>query len=206
MKRLRALHSSASSPLVEIDHLTTKELYLVAALLADKYLIDEGENEQVFNSELGELTGIRCERINYIERQVLIALNWNLHVSNEEFAEFFSLFQRQMSKKFDSARDTDESTQFYHLCLKFLPCLIEYLALTSLVLLGSTISILAAVHLGTLTHSTLMNTFHPSANCSPWSKPSNKKIKFNWWLIFSWSSESEYQFRRNHVHLSSRPI
>ena len=170
MKRLRALHSSASSSLIDIDQLTTKELYLVTALLADKYLIDEGEDEQLFNSDLGELTGIRCERINFIERQVLIALNWNLHVSNEEFAEFFSLFQRQMNKKFDPTSDIDESNQFYQLCLKFLPSLIEYLALTSLVLLGSTISILAAVHLGTLTHSTLMKTFHPSANCSHWSK------------------------------------
>ncbi|CAF5116732.1 unnamed protein product, partial [Rotaria sp. Silwood1] len=39
----------------------------------------------------------------------------------------------------------------------------EYLALTSLVLLGSTISILTAIHMSALTHSTLMKTLDPRA-------------------------------------------
>ncbi|CAF5030650.1 unnamed protein product, partial [Rotaria sp. Silwood1] len=44
-------------------------------LLADKYLIDEGEDEQLFNSDLVELTDITNEGFNLIEQQVLLALN-----------------------------------------------------------------------------------------------------------------------------------
>jgi hypothetical protein len=152
MKRLRSLHSLTS--LTEIDNLTTKELYLIATLLANKYLIDEGETEQIFNSELVDLAGMNIERINLIERQVLLALHWNLYISNNEFKQFFTLFKNQITKRLKKNIEIDDS-----ICFKLLPHLIEYLALTSLVLIGSSVSILTAIHLGTLTHSTLMKTF-----------------------------------------------
>jgi len=166
MKRLRALHLTSS--LTKIDNLTTKELYLIATLLANKYIIDEGEDEQLFNSELSELTGISKERINLIERQVLLALNWNLYISNDEFKQFFILFKSQMARKLNKnieQIEIEDPIKFYNLCFKLLPQFFEYLALTSLVLLGSTLSILTAVHMSTLTHSTLMKTLNPSMNC-----------------------------------------
>jgi len=159
MKRLRSLHLTSS--LTKIDNLTTRELYLIATLLANKYLIDEGEDEQLFNSELAELTGISTERINLIERQVLLALNWDLYISNDEFKQFFSVFKNHLSRKLDKHIEIEDPMKFYNLCFKCLPQIIEYLALTSLVLLGSTISILTAIHVSTLTHSTLMKTFNP---------------------------------------------
>ncbi|CAF1653482.1 unnamed protein product [Adineta ricciae] len=167
MKRLRSLH--CSSILSTIDDLTTKELYLIATLLASKYLVDEGEDEQLFNSELAELTNISTERVNFIERQVLIALNWDLRISDEEFQQFFTLFKCQIARKLRKSVDkidTEDSMKFYNLCIQCLPQILEYLALTSLVLLGSTLSILTAVHMSTLTHSTLMKALNPSSNCS----------------------------------------
>jgi hypothetical protein len=166
MKRLRSLRLSSS--LTKIENLTTKELYLIATLLANKYLIDEGEDEQLFNSELAELTGISTERINLIERQVLLALNWNLYISNDEFKQFFTLFKCQMARKLNKTIEKieiEDPIKFYNLCLKFLPQIIEYITLTSLVLLGSTLSILTAIHISTLTHSTLMKTLNPTINC-----------------------------------------
>jgi hypothetical protein len=162
MKRLRSLQSSVS--LTKIDNLTSKELYLIVTLLANKNLIDEGENEQLFNSELTELTGISLERINLIERQVLFALNWNLHVSNDEFKQFVSLFQSQMNKNTQKLNIND-TIKFYSIYFQLLPHFIEYLALTSLILAGSAISLWTAIHLGIITQSTLMNTLHPTINC-----------------------------------------
>ena len=167
MKRLRALHLSSS--LTKINNLTTKELYLISTLLANKYLIDEGEDEQLFNSELMDLTGLTTERVNFLEKQILIALNWNLYVSNDEFEQFFTLFKNHMAKKLKKSiakLPIEDSIQFYNLCFKIFPHLFEYLALTSLVLLGSTISILTAIHISTLTHSTLMKTFNPNIDCT----------------------------------------
>lgn len=189
MKRLRALPSALS--LTKIDQLTTKELYLIAALLADKYLVDEGENDQLFNSDLAELTGMKCERINLIERQVLIALNWNLHVSNDEFEQFYTHFRRHIIRK-DSPITIDDSKQFYDLCFQYLGKLLEYLTLTSLVLLGSTISILTAVHLATVTHSTLMKAFNPSTNCSECSKCKRKFTSSINFLLWRFSTNEHH--------------
>lgn len=158
----------STTSLTKIDNLTTKELYLIATLLANKYLIDEGEDEQLFNSELADLTGIKTERINYIERQVLVALNWDLYISNDEYQEFFTLFKSQIARKLHKNIEqisTEDSIKFYNLCFKLLPQFIEYLTLTSLVLLGSTLSILTAIHIGTMTHSTLMKTINPTIDC-----------------------------------------
>jgi hypothetical protein len=190
MKRLRSLHSLSS--LSKIDDLTTKELYLIATLLADKYLIDEGEDEQLFNSELAELTGISTERIDLIERQVLLALDWNLYVSNDEFQEFFSLFKCQMARKLNKTIEKieiEDPIKFYDLCFQFLPQIMEYFALTSLVLLGSTLSILTAIHISTLTHSTLMKTLNPTINCSDlsichWSMSNFIKIEIILFYLF----------------------
>jgi hypothetical protein len=197
MKRLRALQSSSSS-LIKIDNLTTKELYLIAALLADKYLIDEGEDEQLFNSELAQLTGITTERINLIERQVLLALNWNLHVPNDEFEQFFSLFKDQMARKLNKtieSIETDDPINFYNLCFQFLPQIFEYLALTSIILLGSTLSILTAIHMSTLTHSAIMKTLNPTLNCSQssncyWSML-NLRYKKNYHFFLSYLDDHD---------------
>lgn len=159
----------STSSLVKIDNLTTKELYVIATLLANKYLIDEGEDEQLFNSELAELTGISTERINFIERQVLITLNWDLYISNDEFQEFFTLFKAQIARKLHKNIEqiqTDDPIKFYNLCFKLFPQVIECLALTSLVLLGSTLSILTAIHITTVTHATLMKTLNPTIDCT----------------------------------------
>lgn len=163
MKRLRSLNSS--SALVKVDDLTTKELYLIATLIADKYLIDDGEDDQLYNSDLAELTGISLERINLIERQVLLSLNWNLHISNEEYEQFLVLFKKQIARKLNKSIEKieiDDSVKFYNYCLKMLPQIAECLALTSLVVLGSTLSILTAIHMSTLTHTTLMKALSPT--------------------------------------------
>lgn len=166
MKRLRSLHSATH--LAKIENLTTSELYLIATLIADKFLMDDGEDEQLFNSDLAELTGLTVERINLIERQVLLSLNWNLSIPPDEYKQFFVLFKSQMSKKLNRTiekADIENSNEFYNLCFKSLPQIVEYLALTSLVLLGSALSVLTAIHLSTLTHAALMKTLHPRIDC-----------------------------------------
>lgn len=138
MKRLRSLHSL--SALTRIDNLTKKELYLIATLLADKYLIDEGEDEQLFNADFIELTGISKERFNRIEREFLNALNWNLFVSDNEFQEFFSLFKNQMNKSFDQST-MDESIKFYSNILQFFIQLFKHVIWATLFLFGASLSI-----------------------------------------------------------------
>lgn len=163
IKRLRQVQSlSYSKSLLEIDQLTTRELYLIATLLADKYLIDEGEDDQLFNSDLTEITGIRSERINLIERQLLIALNWNLFVPNSEIASLVEILKRAAQRKTEKHTTTDGNEQILNILMKYFPKIFECLAITSLVLLGSSISILTAIHVSTLTQSTVMKCLNPN--------------------------------------------
>ncbi|CAF4596092.1 unnamed protein product [Rotaria magnacalcarata] len=167
MKRLRSLRGLSS--LAQIDNLTTEELYITSTLLADKYLIDEGENEQLFNSDLAELTGITVERFNLIERQALLALNWNLYVSDNEFHEFLSLFKSQMAKTFNENLDplkTIDLVEFLSMCFKFLLHTIEYGVWISLLLIGASLSTLISIHFGALTRSTSIKTCNSTINCA----------------------------------------
>ncbi|CAF3353839.1 unnamed protein product [Rotaria socialis] len=168
MKRLRSLRGLSS--LAQIDNLTTEELYITSTLLADKYLIDEGENEQLFNSDLAELAGITVERFNLIERQALLALNWNLYVSDSEFHEFLSLFKSQMAKTFNEDLDPLKAidlVKFLSMCFKFLLHTIEYCVWISLLLIGASLSTLISIHFGALTHSTSIKTCNSTINCAP---------------------------------------
>ena len=167
IRRLRAAQSSPlSDSLLKIDRLTSKELYLIATLVADKYLIDEGEDDQLFNSEISQMTGIRAQRINFIERQLLMALNWNLFVSNEEIDQLVSSLKRAMTKRLLKEKENnDRLQQYYELLSRYFPQIFEYLAVTSLFLVGSTISILTAIHFASVTQSTLMASLNPPVSC-----------------------------------------
>lgn len=57
-------------------------------MLATKYLIDEGEVEEIYNQEWAECVDLPTKQLNSLERQFLAQLNWDLFVSTEEFWDF----------------------------------------------------------------------------------------------------------------------
>jgi hypothetical protein len=71
-----------------LDSLSNTELCLVSILLASKYLIDEGETEEIYNNEWAQAANITTAEINRLERLVLSKMEWELYVSSDEFWKF----------------------------------------------------------------------------------------------------------------------
>lgn len=57
-------------------------------MLASKYLIDEGESEEIYNYEWANVADVSVKRLNMLERIYLNDINWDLHVSTNEFWNF----------------------------------------------------------------------------------------------------------------------
>ncbi|CAN7982406.1 unnamed protein product [Ixodes hexagonus] len=61
------------------------ELFLVSLLAASKFLYDDGQQDEVLNSEWAASAGLDLQQLNLQERRFLDALDWNLYVKPETF-------------------------------------------------------------------------------------------------------------------------
>jgi hypothetical protein len=57
-------------------------------LLASKYLVDEGESDEIYNNEWATAADLSVKKINSLEKEFLKKLEWNLFVSSNEFWTF----------------------------------------------------------------------------------------------------------------------
>ena len=84
----RASASSVGFDKYAVNYLTNTELCLVSLLLASKYLIDEGEVEEIYNDEWALASELPVKEINKLEKSFLRQMDWDLYVSSEEFWDF----------------------------------------------------------------------------------------------------------------------
>lgn len=95
-----------------VNYLTNTELCLVSLLLASKYLIDEGEVEEIYNDDWALASELPVKEINKLEKSFLRQMDWDLYVSSEEFWEFTSQLTEKTTRKkiqlqFDQCTYTD---------------------------------------------------------------------------------------------------
>ena len=62
--------------------------------MASKYLMDEGEDEEIYNDDWARAADLDVKRINQLEKVLLHKLDWKLFVSESEF----KLFSRELTK------------------------------------------------------------------------------------------------------------
>lgn len=79
--------------------LSNTELCLISLLLASKYLVDEGEDEEIYNEEWADLVDFPVEKVNKIERSILKQLEWELYVSKSEFWSFTAKLTERITRK-----------------------------------------------------------------------------------------------------------
>lgn len=61
------------------------ELFLVSLMIASKYLNDDGEDDEVFNTEWAKSGNLSVPEINKLEREFLNAINWSIYVYDDDF-------------------------------------------------------------------------------------------------------------------------
>jgi hypothetical protein len=78
---------------------TNTELCLISILLASKYLVDEGESEEIYNNEWAVAADMSVKKINMLEKEFLKKLDWNLFVSSNEFWKFTNDLTEKITRK-----------------------------------------------------------------------------------------------------------
>ncbi|XP_064092465.1 uncharacterized protein LOC135205610 [Macrobrachium nipponense] len=65
------------------------QVFIVALLVASKYLYDDGEEDEVFNDEWATSAAVSLAELNQAERDFLVAIDWNLFVDADTFLTAF---------------------------------------------------------------------------------------------------------------------
>jgi len=73
------------------------ELFLVSVLVASKFMQDEGEDTGVYNDEWASSSKIELKRLNELELQFLLAIDWRVNVTTDEFTEMFSKVEQRVA-------------------------------------------------------------------------------------------------------------
>lgn len=83
----------------ESETFTNAELCLVSILLASKFLIDEGEQDEIYNDQWAEVADVPVKKINQLERMFLKKMDWELFVSADEFWTFTNELTEKATRK-----------------------------------------------------------------------------------------------------------
>lgn len=73
------------------------QVFLVAVMVASKYLYDDGEEDEVFNDEWATSAALPLADLNKAEREFLIAIDWNLFVDADAFLKAFEQIEGEVA-------------------------------------------------------------------------------------------------------------
>lgn len=73
------------------------QVFLVATMVASKYLYDDGEEDEVFNDEWATSAALSLADLNQAEREFLVAIDWNLFVDVDAFLSVFERVEAEVS-------------------------------------------------------------------------------------------------------------
>ncbi|XP_045606149.1 protein CNPPD1 [Procambarus clarkii] len=68
-----------------LTNTSPSQVFLVAMMVASKYLYDDGEDDEVFNDEWAMSAAVSLGDLNQAEKEFLGAIDWNLFVDAEAF-------------------------------------------------------------------------------------------------------------------------
>ncbi|KAK7073284.1 Cyclin-dependent protein kinase [Halocaridina rubra] len=73
------------------------QVFIVALLVASKYLYDDGEEDEVFNDEWATSAAVSLAELNQAERDFLVAIDWNLFVDADTFLTGFKRLESDLA-------------------------------------------------------------------------------------------------------------
>ncbi|KAI5634493.1 protein CNPPD1 isoform X1 [Phthorimaea operculella] len=84
------------------DYLTATapaDLFLITLMVGNKFLQDDGEDEEVFCSEWASSAGLDLPQLKRLELQFLSAIDWNVFVNEKHFEKGLQWLERRVALK-----------------------------------------------------------------------------------------------------------
>ncbi|XP_060811866.1 protein CNPPD1 [Bombus pascuorum] len=146
-----------------LQQVAPSELFLVTLMVASKFLNDEGEDDEVFNTEWALSADLTVLQINQLEKDFLKAIDWTVFVHNQEFWERLQKLEKDVAYREAQKRNWFSYTE--------LTCLMNSTQLTAIAQVVVNISTicLATYTAGviTLLGSALVASYLPGTVLSP---------------------------------------
>ncbi|KAL1140213.1 hypothetical protein AAG570_000145 [Ranatra chinensis] len=75
------------------------ELFLISAMVANKFLNDDGEEDEVINCEWAASAGLDLKDVNHLEKEFLKAIDWHVFVKDTSFWSRLRSMERDIALK-----------------------------------------------------------------------------------------------------------
>lgn len=82
-----------------LQRVAPSELFLVSLMVASKFLNDEGEDDEVFNTEWAQSGDLTISQMNQLEKDFLKAIDWTVFVHNQDFWERLQKLEKDIAYK-----------------------------------------------------------------------------------------------------------
>lgn len=82
-----------------LQRVAPSELFLVSLMVASKFLNDEGEEDEVFNTEWAQSGDLSISHMNQLEKDFLKAIDWTVFVRNQDFWERLQRLEKDVAYK-----------------------------------------------------------------------------------------------------------
>ncbi|XP_017880844.1 protein CNPPD1 [Ceratina calcarata] len=82
-----------------LQQVAPSELFLVSLMVASKFLNDEGEVDEVLNTEWAQSGDLTISEINQLEKDFLKAIDWTVFVHNHDFWERLQKLEKDIAYK-----------------------------------------------------------------------------------------------------------
>ncbi|XP_012263099.2 protein CNPPD1 [Athalia rosae] len=160
-----------------LQRVAPSELFLISLMVASKFLHDDGEEDEVFNTEWAESAGLTLPEVNNLEKDFLIAIDWTIFVCNNDFWDRLQKLERDIAYKEGRKRGW-----FSYTDLSFLMDSIQLAAVIQAVVSVSSICLATyAAGVATLLGSALVASQLPGTSLAPRQSPisSNNTLNTN---------------------------
>jgi len=82
-----------------VSSIPSSKLFLISVMVASKFLNDEGEEDEVFNTDWANSAKMDIKELNKLEREFLSAIDWSLFVDEEDFSETLSQIECKVARR-----------------------------------------------------------------------------------------------------------
>lgn len=146
-----------------LQQVAPSELFLVSLMVASKFLNDEGEDDEVFNTEWALSGDLTILQINQLEKDFLKAIDWTVFVHNQEFWERLQKLEKDVAY-----REAQKRGWFSYTELTCLMNSMQLIAVAQVVVNMSTICLVTyTAGVITLLGSALVASYLPGTVLSP---------------------------------------